>query len=360
MSNRFLSSGVYGCVYYPSYSCKGEELDKKQYVTKLVKYDFTSKMEIEIGKKLIKHNDEFILVEKKCQIKSEDLKRSSMKPQCELLKKDEQLKNNYILLYSKFVKAKELADYLNKNTNSKLLIQTFLMLCKRIDVLIKHGIVHHDLHFGNILINKEKLYVIDFGLSMIQEKFYTNDVLNYNYLKEVIFNYSPTWKYWTLEYHFICFLVHEDNKLTREIIEYTVNTYLSEHKIIKLLDVQFLNNYRMAAISFYSKFINQKKDNIIFELLSYSNTWDYYKISLHYLDIYHDVEMNDPSLLMILLLMIHPNPTFRPSKLEALSLIEIYKQNYIFTTITPIRHFSKGLTKELKKDITGDKAYKFI
>jgi serine/threonine protein kinase len=350
MSNRFLSSGVYGCVYYPVYSCKGKELNDNGYVTKLVKYDFTSKMEIEIGKLLNNHKDEFILVEKKCEINNEDLKYSSMLPKCELLKKDKQIEKKYILLYSKYVKTKELADYLNKNTNSKLIIQTFLMLCKRIDVLIQNGIIHHDLHFGNILINKSNLYVIDFGLSMIQSKFYIGNRLNYEYLKEVIFNYSPKWKYWTLEYHFICYLIKEDNILTYDIIEYTINTYLLEHKNIKLLNISFVNNFRKSAITFFSKFINQPKDNIIFELLSYSVTWDFYKTGLHYLDIYYDVEMNDPSFLMLLIMMIHPDPTFRPSRIEMQTLLEIYKTNYKFSSTRPVKQFSKQLSRELKRE----------
>jgi serine/threonine protein kinase len=358
MSNRFLSSGVYGCVYYPSYSCKGEELNNKTYVTKLVKYDFTSKTEIHIGKKLMNHNDEFILVEKKCEIKNDNLKRSTMTPQCELLKKDSKLQNKYILLYSKFVKAKELADYLKSNTSTKLIIQTFLLICKRIDVLIKNGIIHHDLHFGNILLNDKQLYVIDFGLSMIQSQFYIDkNTVNYNYLKEVIFNYSPSWKYWTLEYHFICFLINEDDKLTPEVIDYTVKTYLSEHKIIKSLGESFLNKFKMPSIKFFNKFIHKPKNDVILELLSYSNTWDFYKTSLHYLDIYYDVKMDDPAFLMLTLMMIHPDPTFRPSKIEMLSLLEIYKQQYSSTVIKPVKQLSAHISKELRKDLTVNKAY---
>jgi serine/threonine protein kinase len=357
-NNRFLSSGVYGCVYYPMYSCKGKELDNNGYVTKLVKNDFTSKMEIEIGKILMKHNDKFILVEKNCNIQNENLKRSSMTPKCELLNKDKYLEKDYILLYSKYVKAKELADYLNKNTSSKLIIQTFLFICKRIDLLIKSGIIHHDLHFGNILINKNNLYVIDFGLSMIQSKFYNTNGINYNYLKEVVFNYSPTWKYWTLEYHFICYLVNEDDKLTKDVIDYTINTYLLENKIIKSLGQSFVNNFKNSSITFFSKFINQPKDNIIFELLTYSVTWDFYKTALHYLDIYYDVQMNDPSFLILLLMMVHPDPTFRPSKIEMQTLLEIYKNSYMASSIKKIKQFSKGLSNELKKTVTANRGYK--
>ena len=48
--SRFLSSGVYGCIYYPSYNCSGKPIDNKIYVTKLVKDDYTSNTEVNIGK----------------------------------------------------------------------------------------------------------------------------------------------------------------------------------------------------------------------------------------------------------------------------------------------------------------------
>jgi hypothetical protein len=58
--------------------------------------------------------------------------------------------------------------------------------------------------------------------------------------------------------------------------------------------------------------------------------------------------MNDPSFLMLLIMMIHPDPTFRPSRIEMQTLIEIYKKKYVFTSAIPLRKFSNQLSKELK------------
>ena len=58
--------------------------------------------------------------------------------------------------------------------------------------------------------------------------------------------------------------------------------------------------------------------------------------------------MNDTYFLMLLIMLIHPDPTFRPSRIEMHSFIEIYKKNYVFSSATPIKKFSKQLTKELK------------
>jgi hypothetical protein len=115
------------------------------------------------------------------------------------------------------------------------------------------------------------------------------------------------------------------------------------------LDQTFVHKFRNSAIKFFSKFINQQRDDIILELLSYSGTWDFYKTALHYLDIYYDVQMNDPSFLILLLMMIHPDPTFRPSKIEMQTLLEIYKNNYVSSAVVPVKRFSKRLSKELRK-----------
>ena len=46
VKSKFLSSGVYGCVYYPAYTCQGTEPPKKTTtVSKIVKHEFTTKTE---------------------------------------------------------------------------------------------------------------------------------------------------------------------------------------------------------------------------------------------------------------------------------------------------------------------------
>ena len=42
MTNDLLSSGAYGCVFYPSYSCNGKPKYKKTVVSKLTKNSFSS------------------------------------------------------------------------------------------------------------------------------------------------------------------------------------------------------------------------------------------------------------------------------------------------------------------------------
>ena len=219
VKSKFLSSGVYGCVYYPAYTCQGTEPTRKTTtVSKIVKHEFTTKTEIAIGRILRKEKDNFVLVTNNCLINKINLQKSAMRPQCKLFDKDPNLNKPYQILYSEFIKAEELDSYLNETTSKINIIKTYLLLCKRIETMLKYGIIHHDLHFGNILFNKSNLYVIDFGLSLIQPEFFKNDKPNYPYLKQAIFNYSPKWKFWTLEYHMLCYLIHEGDVLTMSII----------------------------------------------------------------------------------------------------------------------------------------------
>ena len=361
MSNtRFLSSGVYGCIYYPSYNSEGNELNVNKnrnnpiiyndMVTKLVKNDNTSKTEIEIGKLLKNYKDDFNIVSMYKNITIQNIEKSSMKPQCKLLESSSWKKNNYILLYSKYLESVELSDYLNNNITPKLLINIFVSLCKKINILINNGIIHHDLHFGNILINKyNKVYVIDFGLSIIKKNCYINkSILNYEFLKKIIFHYSPSWKYWTLEYHLLCFLIHNNSSttLTRENIKNTIEEYLIKHTIIKQIGKEFIAKYIIFAFNYFSKYINKDKDYIIKELFNTCYTWDYYKIALHYLDMYFDIKMNDLPFYFILLLMIHPDPNYRPNSLYINKLLTIY--------INQLNQFNlnKKLDKQLSKRIS--------
>jgi predicted unusual protein kinase regulating ubiquinone biosynthesis (AarF/ABC1/UbiB family) len=169
--SRFIASGAYGCIYHPPYDCKGNDLKDTSYVTKLVKNDFTSQTEYDVST-LLKDKEGFLLIKKRCSIASTNIKKS-MAHHCDLIeKKDPKIQKKYLLLYSKFIQGTELVKYLKKSFTIKKLMRAFCFLCKQIEVLIDNHIIHHDLHFGNIMYDSKnnKLIVIDFGLSIISSK----------------------------------------------------------------------------------------------------------------------------------------------------------------------------------------------
>ena len=343
--NRFIASGAYGCIYHPPYDCKGNDLKDTSYVTKLVKDDFTSQTEYDIST-LLKNKEGFLLIHKKCSIESTNIKKS-MAHHCDLIeKKDPKIQKKYLLLYSKFITGTELVKYMKIDFTIKKMMRSFLFLCKQIESLIDTKIIHHDLHFGNVMYDSDKnnFIVIDFGLSMIASKFYVDGQLNMPYLNNAIFNYTPTWQYFAIEEHLLGYLIH-NGTLTEEVIESTVNEYLKEH-IIRDISSDFYKKYKIESFKYFKKYANKPKEYVIRKFLSWWNTWDYYKISLHMIKIYLKMKIDFPQLYMLLLLMIHPIPKYRPTVVEMNKNIQILLKNYS-SKINYINNFDDDLSKEL-------------
>jgi serine/threonine protein kinase len=322
MPNNLLASGVYGCVFNPAYHCNGKITHKKRLVSKLTKDDFTSRTEIDIGnrvKNIPNYKNYFIVIESSCPIAKKNMKKSAMTSSCELTKKNTELKHNYVLLYANYVSSIELADYLEKKQYISVyeLMRIFIEIRERIDMLSKYKIVHNDLHFGNILKSKERgnLYIIDFGLSICTEYYYKNGELDYNYLKEVIFNYSPSWNWWTMEYHLLGYLIHVGD-LSEKVIRDTVREYMDNHRIIPQISPQFGKEFERKLLQYFLKYSKMSKEDTIKELLSFSHTWDYYKIALHFLKAMNIYNVHNNIFKMFLINLIYPNPEKRPTMLE--------------------------------------------
>jgi len=349
--SRFIASGAYGCIYHPPYDCKGKDLKDTSFVTKLVKNDYTSQTEYDISN-LLKDKDGFLLIEKKCSITSKNIKKTMAKD-CDLIeRKDPQIDSKYLLLYSKFINGEELVNYMKDKFTINKMMKAFCFLCKQIETMIDCKIIHHDLHFGNIMYDyeKNKFIIIDFGLAIIADKFYLNQQLNMPYLKDAIFNYTPTWQYFAIEEHLLGYLVHKGN-LSEEVIKTTLNEYLNDHVIDKI-SPEYSKQYKEESYRYFKKFINKPREIVIKKFLSWWTTWDYYKIALHNIKLYIKLKIQFPELYMLLLLMIHPIPKYRPNVIEMNKNIQTLLNNYSPKIKIEHNYFDELLSKELSRPLT--------
>lgn len=322
MPNNLLASGVYGCVFNPAYHCNGKVTHNKKLVSKLAKDDFTTQTEIDIGKRIKtipNYKKYFVVIESSCPIKRKNIKKSSMTHDCELMKKNTEIKNNYVMMYANYISSMELSDYLDKTRNLSIhdIMKFFIEIRDRIDILSKYKIVHNDLHFGNILRSKERgnIYIIDFGLSICTEYYYKNGQLDYSYLREVIFNYSPSWNWWSMEYHLLGYLIHVGD-LSEKIIRDTVKEYMDNHRIIPQISSEFGKEFEKKLLQYFLKYAIMEKEEAIKELLSFSHTWDYYKTALHFLKTMKVYNLHNDVFKMLLITLISPNPEKRPTLLQ--------------------------------------------
>jgi len=318
MPNRFLASGAYGCVYYPGYDCKGKEIDKKVYITKLVLNNFSTITEYTVSehiKKIPEYSRHFIIINKHCNISNNRLKL--MMKGCKIFDKEREQDKKYVLLYSKFIKSIQLCDYILEHRYINKFMRVYFLLTEKLNLLTEHGIVHNDLHFGNILFSTEtsNLYIIDFGLAIMVDRFFVKDKLNLEYLSKCIFKFAPDWVWWSLDYHFLCFLLHSGT-LTEQMITGTIDIYL-EHDLFYNFNNRYIDYYKSESSKFFFKLASMNREEGIIFLLGFWRTWDHYKIGLHLLEIMKDdLRIEIPELEQKLLSFIHPNPEKRPSLLE--------------------------------------------
>jgi len=307
MPNHFLASGVYGCVYYPGYTCQGTEM-KKKWVSKLTEINQKTNAEIDIGKRLkkIPHSrDHFVLVERSCPIPYKSL--TPMKEGCDLIRKNK----SYVLLYSQYIPSVELYKYLQKNTRFIRMIRCFYQVCESIAILIEQKIVHHDLHFANMLYStrNSKLYIIDFGLSMIADHLHS-----FQYQKDVFSRFMPEWNWYAFEIHLLTYLV-QTGPLTESILYQSLDLYLKEHSVFSLFPAK-REEFRKETEEYFLPMVHWTRQECIDHLLPFWNTWDYYEIGLRFLYLYAEQQTSYPAYLNNLFAMIHANPEKRPNVLH--------------------------------------------
>ena len=325
--SKMLSSGSYGCVYYPSISCKGKRTSKKS-VTKLQLSDESADNEMEISKiirQIPMYKNFFVPVTSSCPLKLRELKKDIIQ-ECDVLKKDKDV----VLMEMSFVTGMTLDKYLTNNKNPKHVINSFISsytyLLHSLQLLNKYNIVHFDLKGNNIMFNTEKNIplIIDFGMSIDLEKV-TPDTLDFYF-----FSYAPSYYVWCPEIHFLSYLIHINDELTKEKIdEICHDTIDNNNSLINILSDSFLDSYMTNMISYYSQFIGMRKEQIIKELLKTSHTWDNYSLANIYIRIISKIypdgfNKNDfiVKFVQLLLEILNPNPNKRLSIPKCLEKFE--------------------------------------
>ena len=178
---ELIGSGTYGCVYFPSFNCKGK---KGKNPTNLVSKITTDKIGVEseysigqhIKNSLTNYKKYFLIVEKKCTIQKGSLDKY-VKSSCHLVTEDTK---KYHVLYSPYVEGHDLLDFYSNDVKNKKNINNFYVnffkyydiLCHTMKHLNNLRIDHFDLSLKNIRVETKtnRPLVIDFGMSIMIDK----------------------------------------------------------------------------------------------------------------------------------------------------------------------------------------------
>ena len=332
LKNNLLGQGSYGCVYYPGITCNGK-MNNKPYVTKLQEVTFYSVNEISIGKYIkthvLKYKSFFAPIIKHCLVTFQTIQKSDLNiNDCDILfpnnkkyynenyyqkydkqyeeqydkKYDKQypgylksasdnykkelydrLHTNYYLMYMNYIHNQTIKSFFKNFNNFDIysvgLIKSYFIIIKSIGILISNKIIHNDLHVNNILINlkNNKPIIIDFGLGIFFDKCfeYKKQFINFEYLKNTLFDFRDDQYHVLLEKRFISFIIYNNsqyysanisenskkNELTLSIIDMFIkDSYetIANQKVIPFNTVELAEYYKSLK-QFYYQFLNKYK-----------------------------------------------------------------------------------------------------
>jgi hypothetical protein len=203
-----------------------------------------------------------------------------------------------------------------------------------IQLLIQHKIVHYDLKENNILVEKihQLPYIIDFGLSidverllqhLWNEKYEENrrgstststgtgtgrskthttidsnvlyhpdssKIFKDNYLwKQHFYIHAPDYYLWPLEVHLMTYLINENDTLTEESLRKICFEYIKHNHGIEYMSREFKKKMFEQSVATFSRFIDQPREKVLNELITYWDKWDMYAINIMFLRIIYEL-----------------------------------------------------------------------
>jgi len=345
--SRVINQGGFGCIFYPSLPCKKEtkrnsNTNSSEYVSKLVKNNFSSENEIRIGK-IIQgipfYSLYYVPVIQSCAASLAKVNEREIK-NCSIISGKSSSTSTattatnagskkFILLKMKYVENIKFTKYLLSISNKKhilnTLFDTYSYFLFSLEQLMKNGIVHYDFKWDNAVIDlKTELPVIlDFGISipinlLLDLDKDQDDTDTYEAYRDYFYIYFPEYSLWCIEIHLINYVLNKNSRITPESLQGTIETYVDSNDAFTILSPEFIDRYKKLCYSTMERFINQSRKYVIGECLKHWNTWDNYALSISYLQVIKFISTSGftsnhflISFSEILMDNIHPDPSRR-------------------------------------------------
>ena len=296
--SKKINEGSYGCIYYPSLTCKLEKSKKKNIISKIQINNITSKNEIEIGKLLEKEKIKGLRgIKSSCVIK----KNASLKnvSNCTILEKGSEL----VKIDQEYIKGKSIKYFLK----NKKLIDHYIECLKLLKKLNNLNICHLDIHEDNILYNTEnsKLYIIDFGLSIDIKKIKKKNNYKDYFLKYINHNY------WCIDIIIMNYVINmkkiiKNKDEAKKIVKIFMKTIF-----FKNCSNNFKKIYSDECLKYVSLFIDKSIPYVKKNLLKNWKTWDIFSLNILFIEFQNLFNEKNKKFIEILFESIHPNPKKR-------------------------------------------------
>jgi hypothetical protein len=246
------------------------------------------------------------------------------------LKYRKKIKSNNILLKYDNIPILNFKIYLSfeKKYFFYKIINIYTQLLKSINMLNEKNIFFNNLNDENIFINQfDSPILTDFSFS-----------IHFNSIKENLNNfilaYDPSYIQWPIEIHAIAYLFHHKlNSLSRSNIDTIVTDLINNNFIFENFNDTIKQKYYDNGISFLSKFINKRKDELISNIILYFKSWDNYALSILYLQIiikiYKSIKNKNNKFIIEFMKLLLKNISFNPEQRFSLKNTKLHFNNIL-------------------------------
>ena len=372
--SKVINQGGFGCIFYPSLPCKKEQSKKdkdKEYISKLVERNFSSKNEIEVGeivKKIPFYSLYYVPVLENCAANISKVSEKEIK-KCNIIDKEED-RIKYILLKMKYVKNIKFTEYLLTNKSKKhvlnIIFDTYSYFLFSLEQLMHYEVVHFDFKWDNAVIDlkTELPVVLDFGISIPirillevdkgenieggeldknenDENNKKQEQDKYDVFRNYFYTYFPKYSLWPPEVHALCYVLHEHSRITPESLQQLIDECVDSNTAFTIFSPEFMEKYKKLCFQTMEHLIDKPRKYVIHECLKYWSTWDNYALSISYFQIIQFISSSGftsnaflLSFSKILLKNVHPDPSRRSNYTTTR-----YEYKSIFYQETSIRDF---------------------
>ena len=319
-----ISEGGYGCVFHPKMACSGKTTTNTNFISKIQRKNFFSQNEIYISsliKKISNYENFFSVIVDSCDVSLKKISKGDMKSCRNTLKGI----STAVLSNLKYINNKNLFSILTEKRGTGeetikhiifIIINTYKMTLTSLEMLNKANIIHNDIKPDNVLYDLDRNIpiMIDFGISIHK------DLLTPETYKKHFYVFYPEYYIWCLDIHYICYLLHVNQKPQKDEIEEICDDFVAKNSALRSFSPDFLNKYKKMCVKALSRYIGENYLSVIKKLLKHTETWDLYSFSVVYLVIleyWYSKGFEDNSFIVdfsqLLVENIHPFPERRNS-----------------------------------------------